>query len=146
MPQAPMTGRCFCRAITFEYRGDPNWMLHCHCESCRRATSAPIVTWISVLRSGFRITKGSPRSYQSSTGVRRSFCGDCGSPLTYVAETIPEEVHILAGTLDDPSPVRPDRHVFVEDQLPWFEVFDELPRYTTTSRGTKPVRVGPRQR
>src|SRR3989441_7337809 len=74
------SGHCLCRAIGFSYEGAPNWTLHCHCESCRRATSSPMATWISVPRNAFRFTAGKPTYFASSPGVRRGFCVHCGSP------------------------------------------------------------------
>lgn len=34
------TGHCLCASVAFAYEGEPDWTLNCHCESCRRATSA----------------------------------------------------------------------------------------------------------
>jgi hypothetical protein len=145
MTLAKVEGHCLCGAVMFEYAAEPNWTLHCHCESCRRATSSPMTTWISVPRSAFRFTRGEPRTFSSSPGVTRGFCGTCGSPLTYESERVPDEVHLFAASLSDPSHVRPTRHVFVEEQLPWIEIADQLPRFEKTSRGgAQPVRIGPR--
>jgi hypothetical protein len=103
-------------------------------------------TWISVPRRAFRFTQGVPRLFISSAGVKRGFCPNCGSPLTYESERVPDEVHLYAASLADPAGVNPSRHVFVAEQLPWFEVLDQLPRYATTSRGgATPIQVGPRQ-
>jgi hypothetical protein len=146
MSTGKVEGRCLCGSVVFQYEANPNWSLHCHCESCRRATSSPVTTWISIPRSAFVLVKGAPRHYRSSPGVKRGFCGNCGSPLTYENDRIPDEVHLYAASLSDPAGVVPDRHVFVSEQLPWFEVLDELPRYATTSRGgVAPVRVGPQR-
>ena len=146
MSTAKVEGRCLCGSVVFNYEGDPNSTLHCHCESCRRATSSPMTTWISVPRSAFVLVKGAPRHFHSSPGVKRGFCENCGSPLTYENDRIPDEVHLYAASLSDPSSVVPGRHVFVSEQLPWFEVLDELPRYATTSRGgAAPIRVGPQR-
>lgn len=145
MAAARMGGHCLCRSVAFESEGDVNWVAHCHCESCRRATSSPMTTWVSVARSGFRWCRGEPRYHESSPGVRRSFCGTCGSPLTYEPSGLPDEVHVYAAGLSDARAIEPELHVFVDEQLPWFEVADELPRYATTRRGgAQPVRFGPR--
>jgi hypothetical protein len=64
--------------------------------------------------------------------------------MTYENEHIEEEIHIYAATLLDPAHVLPSRHVFVDEQLSWFEGFDDLPRFAGSSRGTLPIRVGPR--
>jgi hypothetical protein len=139
-------GRCLCGAIEFQYGGTPNWTLHCHCESCRRATSSPMTTWISVPRSAFGFIKGAPRHFASSPGVIRGFCENCGSPLTYECARAPDEVHVYAASLLAAANVVPTRHVFVAEQLPWFEVLDELPRYATTSSGgAPPLRIGRRK-
>lgn len=66
--------------------------------------------------------------------------------MSYEHDNLPDEVHLYAASLDDPAGavVVPSRHVFVAEQLPWFDVHDALPRYATTSQGgTKPVGVGP---
>ena len=139
------TGHCLCGAVTFSYDAEPKWTLNCHCESCRRALSAPMATWISVPRSALRFTAAMPDYYASSTGVRRSFCGKCGSPLTYEHEQLPDEVHVLAGALSDPAAARPQAHIFVAEQLPWFEVADDLPRYAETRADGQPIRRGPRK-
>jgi hypothetical protein len=139
-------GRCLCGAVVFQYEATPNWTLHCHCETCRRATSSPMTTWVSVPRSTFVLLKGAPRYYRSSPGVRRGFCETCGSPLTYENDHMADEVHLYAASLSDPAGVSPDRHVFVSEQLPWLEVLDELPRYAASSRpGVAPSRVGPKR-
>jgi len=145
MTSTSVSGRCLCGSVVFQYQGEPNWTVHCHCESCRRATSSPITTWISVPRSAFAFTKGSPRYFASSSGVRRGFCATCGSPLTYESERVPDEVHLYAASLSDPTHVVPSRHVHAEEQLPWFEVLDDLPRFAASSRGgASPIHIGPR--
>jgi hypothetical protein len=105
-----------------------------------------MTTWISVPRTAFVLVKGAPRYYRSSPRVKRGFCENCGSPLTYENERLPDEVHVYAASLSDPTRVVPDRHVFVSEQLSWFEVLDELPRYATSSRaGVAAIRIGPKR-
>jgi len=119
--------------------------MHCHCESCRRAVSSPIATYLGVRLEQFRYLKGEPAAYESSPGVKRYFCPTCGSPMAYAGVRWPGEVHLFHGTLDDPAQWPPTGHSYVAEQLPWFEVSDHLPRYEVTSgKGAKPVRAGPR--
>ena len=143
--QPAVTGGCLCGAVRFTYTGAPNWIVHCHCESCRRATASPMTTFVSVPCAAITFT-GTPKYFASSPGVKRGFCGTCGSPLTYENDDLPDEVHVYAAVLDEPAraAVAPSRHVFVDAQLPWFEVHDALPRYGGTSgRGAKPIGKGP---
>jgi hypothetical protein len=143
---AVTTGRCLCGAIRYEFRGAPEWVVHCHCNSCRRQVSSPLATFVGVLKQNFRFTAGTPKAYASSPGVARSFCPDCGSPIAYEAERLPDEIHLFHGTLDDPGAVVPTAHVHAEERLPWFEVHDDLPRYAQGGRGKSPTGYGPQLR
>jgi len=139
-----VSGRCLCGDIRYEYRGEPTIVLHCHCDSCRRHTSAPIATFVCVAKDRFRCTKGTPAVYASSPGVRRTHCGRCGSPIAYESDRHPEQIDLYAGTLDAPTLIAPTCHVHAAEQLPWFETTDPLPRYERSRRGTQPMRYGPR--
>jgi hypothetical protein len=142
---SPTTGHCLCGAIRYEFRGPPEWVVHCHCNSCRRQVSSPLATFVGVLKENFRFTAGTPKAYASSPGVTRSFCLDCGSPIAYEAERLPDEIHLFHGTLDDPAALAPTAHVHAEEQLPWFEVHDHLPRYAKGGRGATPIGTGPQR-
>ena len=115
-------GRCQCGAIAYEFEGAPRWVMHCHCENCRRAVSSAVATYLGVRLEQFRYLKGEPTHYESSPGVKRYFCATCGSPMAYTGERWPGEVHLFHGTLNDPSQWPPTAHGYVADQLPWFEV------------------------
>jgi hypothetical protein len=138
------TGHCLCGDIRYEFVGAPDRVIHCHCESCRRHVSSPVATFVCVFRDAFRFTQGAPGVYESSPGVRRSFCPRCGSPVAYEADRIPKEVHLYHGTLADGGSAPPTVHVHVAEQLPWFEVLDDLPRYAEGMRGVSPTGHGPR--
>lgn len=138
-------GGCMCGAVRYEFDGEPLWVAHCHCESCRRHTSSAVATFVGVRAEHFRYTQGAAKVFDSSPGVRRSFCATCGSPLTYTAERWPGEIHIYLGTLDNPSNFPASVHVYADEQLAWFEIADHAPRYATTGKAGKPVRVGPRK-
>jgi hypothetical protein len=139
------TGRCLCRAIEYEYDGDPLEVLHCHCDSCRRQTSSPVATFVMVRRSALRFTRGVPKQYASSPDVRRSFCGECGSPIAYEIDRRPDVVDLFAGSLTEPAAIAPSCHVHAEEQLAWFEMLDDLPRYAVSHRDATPMRRGPRK-
>ena len=140
-----MTGRCLCGEIQYECSGEPLLIVHCHCESCRRQTSSPMTTFLIVPRATLRFTRGQPKEFASSPAVRRSFCGDCGSPIYYRVDDRPDAIDLYACTLSDPAALAPQCHVHAAEQLPWFEVLDELPRYPGSSSNATPIRIGPRR-
>lgn len=51
--------------------------------------------------------------------VRRGFCPACGSPVLSRNDGYPENVYVLAATLDDPSVFRPTAVVFRDSAQPW---------------------------
>ncbi len=128
-------GRCLCGDVTYEYEGKVNWAGHCHCESCRRNTSSPFTTFFAVPAGEYRFTGEEPAVYESSPGVRRLFCRNCGSPIAYDADAYPHEIHFYAGTLEHPEDLAPQFHVFYAEKMPWIEIDDGLPRHQTTTGG-----------
>ena len=125
-------GGCLCGAVRYRCVGEPLWVAHCHCKSCRRACGSVVLPWAGYPAENHEIIEGSPRSHESSKGVRRGFCGDCGTPLTYESERYPGEVHITVGSLDDPEALPPRSHVFTEEQISWLHIEDGLPRFAKT--------------
>ena len=128
-----MKGHCLCGQVTFEFTGEPLWCGHCHWDSCRRATASPFTTWIGVRRDACRFTGASPVVRQSSPGARRSFCGNCGSPVAFESTRWPDETHLYAALLDNPADARPQLHVHVAEKLPWVTLADGLPQYDRSS-------------
>ncbi|MGA8261630.1 MAG: GFA family protein [Arenicellales bacterium] len=129
MTEETFSGRCLCGDVRYTVHQAPLWVGHCHCRSCRRNTGSAVATFVGVPSDSFELTHGVRSSYESSRGVRRSFCGRCGTPLAYESERFPGELHLFLGTLDDPNRFRPEFHVHCSERIPWFEVRDTLPRY-----------------
>jgi len=137
-------GGCHCGKIRYEASGTPVYVPYCHCESCRRTSGAPVVMYVMFETRDVRFSHGHRKLYESSRGVRRGFCADCGTPLTWEGVWGGKKViEVHVGTLDDPEHVRPDRHVFYEERLSWFDVFDRLPRFNGSSTDAEPDSFGP---
>jgi hypothetical protein len=115
-------GRCLCGAVRYVAAGPPLWVAHCHCESCRRATGAPLTTYAGFAADRFAWTAATPATFASSPGVLRTFCGRCGTSLTYQGERWPGEMHVLAATLDRPEAVTPQHEAFAEERLAWLRL------------------------
>ncbi|MDX1711141.1 MAG: GFA family protein [Rhodovibrionaceae bacterium] len=122
-------GHCLCGDVVFEYSGPEIWCGHCHCESCRRATASGFTTFVGVPSEACRFSARQPRAYVSSEGVRRTFCGRCGTPISYESRRFPGEIHLYAANLERPEDVRPAFHVHTAEQLGWIALDDALPRH-----------------
>ncbi len=62
-------------------------------------------------------------------GRLRSFCPDCGTPLTFMTAEEADEVDVTVCSFDRPSTVTPADHIWIEDRLPWIRLADDLPSY-----------------
>ncbi|MCP5149691.1 MAG: GFA family protein [Ectothiorhodospiraceae bacterium] len=138
---APASGQCLCGATRLRLIGAPLWIAHCHCHSCRKATGAPVTTYVGMRTADVEWLAGSPRHFASSPGVRRGACPTCSSPLTYESDRFPDEVHVHLSVLDAPQAFPPRGHVFWSERIAWFDTADGLPRFETTgSQGTAVTR------
>lgn len=140
-----LTGSCMCRAVRFETKGKPDRVLHCHCQSCRHHTGAPMAT-LAVFRAD-QVTFGGEdrKAYPSAPGVERAFCGTCGTSLTW--ETVfGEEGKICAihiSSFDQPEALPPTAHSFYTERISWFDSADALPRHAGFVAGSTPLHYGP---
>jgi hypothetical protein len=124
-------GKCLCGAVEYLVSGEPNWSAHCHCGSCRRNSGSAVASFVSFAKSGFSITKGKLSDYESSPGVTRSFCNNCGTPMTFTSEQLPTEIHLFLGTLNNPEDYPAQLQVFCAEKLPWLSVDDHIPKCDT---------------
>ena len=117
--EAAVTGGCYCGKV--RYRANPPvlFQANCHCANCRKAAGAQAVAWITVKLAEFVWEKGKPERYQTETEAYRTFCGSCGTSLTYENEKRPNEIDITTGSLDYPEAFPPNRDVFPEEKLSW---------------------------
>jgi hypothetical protein len=68
---------------------------------------------------------------RTSPEVERGFCDTCGTSLTYRHVKRRGEVDFTLVSLDDPTLLQPQAHIWVQDKLPWVEIADGLPQYQT---------------
>ena len=141
-----MTGGCMCRSVRFRTEGEPFLVNHCHCRSCRRHNGAAVVTLAGFKADQVSFEGNERNFYESSPGVKRAFCGQCGTPLTWEGND-PDlgaicEIHI--STFDAPDLLVPTAHAFEPERIPWFDVADDLPRYEGFVDDNPPLRHGPK--
>jgi hypothetical protein len=91
-------GGCLCSATRFRISGDPIFSSICHCTSCRRASAAPTVAWVT---------------------FDRGQVGTCGSQLFYESVASPATIDITTASLDNPNLFPPSLETWLEHRLPW---------------------------
>ncbi len=112
-------GGCLCSGIRFRIAGEPIYSSICHCATCRRASAAPTVAWLTFDRGQVEMLSGSPLSYRSSQGVVRRFCGTCGTQLSYESMDSPSTIDITTASMDNPNLFPPTLEVWLEHRVSW---------------------------
>lgn len=140
-----LTGGCLCGAVRFEATGESFKVLHCHCRSCRKTNGAPVVTLAGFKADQVRFSRDVRKIYESSPGVRRAFCGKCGTPLTWEGDGGDRGpiIELYIGTFDDPDVLVPTVHSFYSERISWMDVADNLPRYEGFSGRSQLLGHGP---
>ncbi|WP_312136904.1 GFA family protein [Brevundimonas sp.] len=124
-----ISGGCHCGAIRYEMDTDVQHHTLCHCTDCRKASGSPAASWALVRNDQIQIT-GTPKSYASSEGAQRMFCGDCGTSLFYVNETIfPNMIDVQSATLDNPAAIPLQAQIQTAERIDWMKNLDALPSF-----------------
>ncbi|HKX93420.1 MAG TPA: GFA family protein [Methylibium sp.] len=124
------SGQCYCGAIRFECRGEPDRVSLCHCRDCRMASGAPVTAWAAYAENALAVTQGAPKTVNRSGAVLRSFCGDCGTGLFYRnAEVLPGLVDVQSSLFDDAATLAPREQVQAAERLPWMASAHTLPAF-----------------
>ena len=67
------------------------------------------------------------RWYKSSATAERGFCGVCGSNLFWKLVGR-DAISITAGTLDAPTGIAMEKHIFIADKSDYYAIDDQLPK------------------
>ena len=122
-------GGCSCGAVRYRLAAEPLFVHCCHCLNCQRQTGSAFV--INVLIEGDRVELLAgkpepvdvPRDDGSTQRIHR--CPHC-QVAVYSEYGRPEILFVRAGTLDDPSSVAPDVHIYTRSKLPWVRLPDDV--------------------
>jgi len=126
-----LRGSCLCGNVRYEVSGPLGRIVHCHCSMCRKAHGAAFGTYSEIPAANFKLVSGEDdiATYESSSGVRRTFCRQCGATLQFLTAKRPGMVDLAVGSLDDDPGLKPALHIFVASKAPWFEITDGLPQH-----------------
>lgn len=121
------TGGCQCGALRYQINAPLHDIAHCHCSICRRSSGGIVTTWLTVPLDSFEWLSGTPKTFASSPSCVRSFCPDCGAQLALLTTRSPNTVDVTVATLDEPESAPADRHIWVQNRLPWLQLDTQLP-------------------
>jgi hypothetical protein len=127
-----MTATCLCGGVRIEISGKLGPVVYCHCTRCQKASGTAFAANADVRAKYWSLVRGGEwiREFESSPGVRRAFCGRCGSPLYSLRSAAPDVFRIRIGILDDDPGRRALAHFWVGSKASWHEIEGDLPRFT----------------
>ena len=115
-------GGCACGAVRYRLASAPLFVHCCHCLNCQRQTGSAFVINLLVETDRVEVLTGEPEPVaapRDDGSVQRIFrCPTC-QVAVFSEYGWPELRFVRAGTLDDPSSVEPDVHIFTRTKVPW---------------------------
>jgi len=120
-------GGCLCKGVRYQITGPLRAIIACHCEQCRRS-SGHFAAMTSAPRANVAFTASQTlKWFRSSETAERGFCERCGSNLFW-HPIGSDSMSITAGTLDVPSGLSIEKHIFVGNKSDYYQLHDGLPK------------------
>ncbi len=121
-------GSCLCGGVEFELSGTLRNSVACHCVQCRK-TSGHYVSATQVGPEQLTLIKDETLQwYRSSPPAERGFCNTCGSSLFWRHDNDRGAISVMSGTLDAPTGIHTEKHIFVADKGDYYDIADGLPQ------------------
>jgi hypothetical protein len=121
------SGGCQCGAVRFRVDAEPGEASICHCRMCQKATGGFFGPYVTADPANLVWTRGARKLFQSSNKVRRGFCGDCGTPLTF--EYDGRTVSLAIGAVDRPGDIEIAEQLASRERVADFAALEALPEH-----------------
>ena len=128
----PLEGGCACGAVRYRLTSEPLFTNCCHCLNCQRQTGSAFVINVLIETDRIELLAGVPQGVdvpRDDGSAQRIFrCPTC-QVAVFSQYTRPEVRYVRAGTLDQPSSVTPDAHIFTRSKVSWITLPDSVPAF-----------------
>ncbi|MCA1714448.1 MAG: GFA family protein [Gammaproteobacteria bacterium] len=135
-------GGCQCGAVRYESTGNARALYVCHCHECRKQSASAFGISLVVPASGFRVTKGMPRTWSRPTDSGRVldcvFCAQCGSRLWHQSRGSGDRLNIKGGSLDEPLDLGAAIHIWTSRKLPGVQLPETAVQFPFEPQGPGP--------
>lgn len=129
-----LEGGCACGEVRYRLTSDPLFTHCCHCLNCQRQTGSAFVINALIEADRVELLGGEPHPVDVPRGggkKQRIFrCPTC-QVAVFSRYTRAGVRFVRGGTLDDPSSVTPDVHIYTRSKLSWVELPDSVPSFAT---------------
>jgi hypothetical protein len=126
-------GGCSCGTVRYRLTAEPLFVHCCHCLNCQRQTGSAFVVNLLIEADRVESVAGELHAVDAprdgDAPPQRIFrCPVC-EVAVYSVYSDPAVLFVRAGTLDDPSSVEPDVHIFTRSKLPWVAIPEGVPAF-----------------
>ena len=129
---AQREGGCACGAVRYRLASEPLFVHCCHCLNCQRQTGSAFVINLLIEADRVELTTGVPEPVDAPRddgSVQRIFrCTHCQVAI-FSEYGRPEVRFVRAGTLDDPTDLTPDVHIYSRSKVGWVILPEGTPRF-----------------
>lgn len=127
------TGRCACGEVSFRLTSGPMFTHCCHCLDCQRQTGSAFAINAIIETDRIEILSGRPEAIAVPTdsGYPHDIfrCPTCKTALWSDYGRRGWMVFVRVGTLDDPTAITPDVHIYTRSRQPWVGLPADVPRF-----------------
>ena len=120
-----LEGGCACGEVRYRLTSEPLIVHCCHCLNCQRQTGSAFVINLMIESDRVDVLTGTPQPVDAPRddgSAQRIFrCPTC-QVAVFSEYGWSELSFVRAGTLDDPSAIAPDVHIFTKSKVPWVEL------------------------
>ena len=124
-------GGCASGEVRDRLTSPPMFNHCCHCLDCQRQTGSAFVLNALIETDRIEVLKGEPKPTTMPTDSGRPHdvyrCPTCLTALWSDYGRRPALRFVRMGTLDDPSALKPDVHIFTRSKQPWVGLPAEVP-------------------
>lgn len=127
-----LTGGCFCGATRYRLTSPPMFVHCCHCKDCQRQTGSAFV--LNAIIETDRIEYSGelvPVTMKTDSGRPHDIyrCPKCQIAVWSDYGRRPLIRFVRVGTLDEPSLLPPNVHIFTRSKLPWVGLPKDVPAF-----------------
>jgi hypothetical protein len=129
----PLSGGCSCGAVRYRLIAPPMFVHCCHCLDCQRQTGSAFVLNALIETDNIEMLAGAPEPVSMPTDSGRPHdiyrCPACRIAVwsDYGRRAVLRFVRV--GTLDTPSALKPDVHIFTRSKVPWVQLPEGVPAF-----------------
>ena len=128
-----LEGGCACGAVRYRLASGPMFVHCCHCLDCQRQTGSAFVLNALIEGTRVQLLSGETKPYPQPTDSGRPHvihrCPDCGTALWSTYGGREQLRFVRVGTLEQPSTLAPDVHIYTRSKQPWVRLPDGVPAF-----------------